>query len=71
MSNEKRVEVFIPKGYVNEEPNLLVGVNGVNYLLPRGKNSLVPQCVAEEVNRSREAQTAFDRKMDALLAEEV
>ena len=27
------VEVFIPKGYINEEPNLLVSVNGVNYLL--------------------------------------
>ena len=52
MSNEKRVEVFVPKGYVNEEPNLLVGVNGVNYLLPRGKTSLVPQCVADEVERS-------------------
>ena len=70
MSNGKRVEVFVPKGYVNEEPNLLVGVNGVNYLLPRGKNSLVPKCVAEELERSRCAQTALDRKMDELLAGE-
>lgn len=70
MSNEKRVEVFVPKGYVNEEPNLLVGVNGVNYLLPRGKTSLVPQCVADELERSRSAQTALDRKMDELLAGE-
>ena len=70
MSNEKRVEVFVPKGYVNEEPNLLVGVNGVNYLLPRGKTSLVPKCVAQEVERSRGAQTALDRKMDELLAGE-
>lgn len=70
MSNEKRVEVFIPKGYVNEEPNLLVGVNGVNYLLPRGKTSLVPACVAAEVERSRRAQTQLDRKMDELLSGE-
>ena len=70
MVDEKRVEVFIPKGYVNEEPNLLVGVNGVNYLLPRGKTSLVPQCVADEVERSGKAQTALDRKMDELLAGE-
>ena len=68
MDKEKRVEVFVPKGYVNEEPNLLVGVNGTNYLLPRGKASFVPACVAEELARSGKAQTALDRKMDELLA---
>ena len=70
MGNEKRVEVFVPKGYVSEEPNLMVGVNGVNYLLPRGKASLVPRCVAEELERSRRAQAELDRKMDAMLAGE-
>ena len=50
--NDTRVEVFIPKGYANDEPNLFVGVNGVNYLLPRGKTSLVPPAVAEEVKRA-------------------
>ena len=68
MEKEKRVEVYVPKGYVSEEPNLMVGVNGVNYLLPRGKASLVPKCVAEELDRSRKAQTELDRKMDAMLA---
>ena len=70
MANEKRVEVFIPKGYVNEEPNFLIGVNGMNYLLPRGKTSLVPACVAEELERSKKAQIMLDRKMDELLAGE-
>ena len=65
---DQRVEVFIPKGYGNEEPNLFVAVNGVNYLLPRGKASLVPKCVAEELERSRKAQMELDRKMDAMLA---
>ena len=43
---EDRVEVFVPKGYANDEPNLFVSVNGVNYLLPKGKKSLVPAHVS-------------------------
>ena len=30
---DKRVEVFIPRGSDREDPNLFVGINGVNYLL--------------------------------------
>ena len=63
---DKRVEVHIPKGYANEEPNLFVSVGGVNYLLPRGRVSLVPPAVAAELERSRRAQEALDRKMEAL-----
>lgn len=65
--NEERVEVFVPRGYANEEPNLLVGVNGKNYLLPRGKTSMVPKEVADEFNRSQKAQEALDRRVDELL----
>ena len=32
---EKRTEVFIPRGADREDPNLFVGINGVNYL-PEG-----------------------------------
>lgn len=67
MGKEERVEIFIPKGYANEDPNFLVGVNGVNYLLPRGQKSLVPSCVAAEVERARKAQVLLDQRMDAML----
>lgn len=63
---QERVEVYIPKGYVNEEPNLFVSVNGVNYLLPRGSKSLVPQEVARELERSRRAQEALDKKIEEM-----
>ena len=63
----EKVEVFIPKGYVNEEPNLFVSVGGVNYLLPRGRTSLVPPEVAYELERSRKAQEDLDRKIGQLL----
>ena len=62
---EKLVEVFVPKGYANDEPNLFVSVNGVNYLLPKGKESEVPAHIAEEYYRCQAAQArADDRKAE-------
>ena len=52
---DKRMEVFIPRGADRADPNLFVGINGVNYLLPRGKKSMVPQAVAEEITRGDKA----------------
>lgn len=66
-TQEARVEIFIPKGNANDEPNLFVGVNGKNYLLPKGKKSLVPPEVAYEVNRSIEAQERLDATIDKML----
>ena len=60
-------EVFIPKGNQNDELNLFVSINGVNYLLPKGKKSKVPPWVAYEIRRSQEAQEALDARVDALL----
>ena len=62
----KRVEVFIPRGADREDPNLFVGINGVNYLLPRGKKSMVPAAVAEEIARSDKAADAFYASVDVL-----
>ena len=64
---ENRVEVFVPKGYANDEPNLVIGINGVNYLLPRGKKSMVPDFVAEEFYRSQRAQDKLDETMEQML----
>jgi len=64
----KMEEIFIPKGHSGEEANLLVAVNGVNYLLPRGKKSSVPACVADEIRRSQKAQEAMDKRIDEMLA---
>lgn len=62
-----RVEVFIPKGNSNDDPNMFVSVNGVNFLLPRGKKSLVPVEVAQEIERSVKAQVALDTHIDEML----
>lgn len=65
--DEERVEIHVPKGYANDEPNLLISVNGVNYLLPRGKSSKVPKFIAEEFYRSQKAQEALDKRVDEML----
>ena len=64
---DERVEIFVPKGYANDEPNLMIAVNGVNYLLPKGKTSKVPPYVKEEYDRAMRAQEALDAKSEALL----
>jgi len=64
---DNRVEVFVPKGYANDEPNQFISVNGVNYLLPKGKKSMVPDFVAEEFYRSQKAQDKLDQNMEQML----
>ena len=64
---EEREEIFVPKGYANDEPNLLISVNGVNYLLPKGKTSNVPKFIADEFHRSQKAQEALDKRVDEML----
>ena len=66
----ERVEVYIPRGADREDPNFFVAVNGVNYLLPRGKKSMVPPEVAREFRRSQAAQEALDKRIEQLLEEQ-
>lgn len=63
---DDRVEVNIPRGGDREDPNLFVAVNGVNYLLPRGKKSCVPKAVADEIERSGRAADIFYENVDGM-----
>ncbi len=65
-TSDGRVELSVPRGSEREDPNLFVGVNGVNYLLPKGRKSRVPQEVAAEIGRSERARDRLDATMDAL-----
>jgi len=64
---EKRVKIFVPRGASNEDPNLFISVNGVNYLLPRGKESAVPEAVAAEYRRSLKAFERVDASAEKLM----
>ena len=66
---ERRVKVYVDRRTGNDEPNLVVGINGKNYVLPRGQESMVPPEVAEELARSKKAQLALDKTIDALTAQ--
>lgn len=66
-TEEKYVDLFIPKGYANEEPNLLISINCKNFVLPRGKTSKVPTYVKEEFDRAMRAQEIFDKNSESLL----
>ena len=60
MKKTDRVTVLVPRGGDREDPNLFVAVNGVNYLLPRGRRSEVPRAVAAELERAEAARDAMD-----------
>ncbi len=62
----ERVEIYIPRSGDREDPNLFVAVNGVNYLLPKGKKSMVPKFVAEEIERSNRAAEIFYENVDGM-----
>lgn len=63
----KLVDLTIPRGYVNDEPNLIISVNGKNYVLPRGKTSKVPPCVKYEYERAVRAMEKQDETVEKLL----
>ena len=66
---DTRVEVHIPRGAANDEPNLFVCVNGKAYLLPKGKTSKVPPEVAAEIERATKAQENLDNRKDEMIAQ--
>ena len=61
-----RVEITLPRAGDREDPNLFVGVNGVSYLLPKGKRSSVPPEVAAELERAERARDRLELTRGAL-----
>lgn len=53
-TQDDRVEVFLRPSA--EEPDKIVGVNGVMYQIPRGKPTMVPRFVADELHRAERAE---------------
>ena len=66
-NTEGYVDLFVERGYTNDEPNLFISINGKNYLLPKGKTSKVPKVVKDEYDRAMKAQAAFYEKSEELL----
>ena len=49
------VSLLIPRVPGDDSPNFFVGINGKNYLIPKGKTVEVPKEVAEEYHRAMRA----------------
>lgn len=62
-----RVPLDIPRGQANDEPNVFISVNGVGFLLPKGKRSMVPPYVKAEYERSVAAQSKMDEHVSEML----
>jgi hypothetical protein len=62
MANNKEgyVDLFIPKGFANDDPNEFISLNGKNYILPKGKTSKVPVAVKRQYEKSLRAQERLD-----------
>ena len=60
-------EIFIPRGSDRDDPNHFIGINGVNYLLPKGKKSRVPLAVAQEYHRSQRAEDQLHSTVQSLM----
>lgn len=69
-TKEKLVEIRVPRGRSNEEPCLMIGINGRNWLLPKGQVSMVPQYVAEEYQRHLEAVDSYSAQINNIQAVE-
>lgn len=65
-NNEKRVALTIPRRMGNDEHNVFISVNGVGYLLPKGKTSMVPPHIKAEYDRSVAAQNKWDEHVNEL-----
>lgn len=65
----KLVDLTIPRGYANDEPNYVISVNSENYVLPKGKTSKVPPAVKYEYDRSVRAQERLDETIEKKLEE--
>lgn len=57
---EEKVAIFVPRISGNTDPNLIIVLNGKNYVMPRGQTSVVPKTVAAEYERAQRAQHKVD-----------
>lgn len=69
IETNERVSVTIPRARYGEEENLFVAVNGVNYIVPKGKTVDVPDFVAAEIARAQAAEDKMYAEKERMLAQ--
>ena len=66
---EGKTNITIPRARRGEDEFYFVGVNGVGYQIPRGKEVTVPDFVAAEIERSQAAEDKMFEDKEKRLAE--
>lgn len=54
-------ELFVERDPSDKDPNVVIGINGKNWVMPRGEIAHVPKFVADEYRRARDAQYKADK----------
>lgn len=67
-ASEERVPIYIERAKPNEDPNFYVSINFKTFLLPKGKTSMVPRYVYEEIMRTINAEAHYEETVDNLKA---
>lgn len=70
MTKTNKVKIRIPKHAANDDPNFYIAINGVNYLIPKGKEVEVPDFVRDEYERSEAAREAFYNTVETMSAKD-
>ncbi len=54
-------DLFVDRDPSDKDPNIAIGINGKNWVMPRGETSRVPKFVADEYRRAKNAQIKADK----------
>ncbi|MDY4509364.1 MAG: hypothetical protein SPD95_11670 [Candidatus Faecousia sp.] len=60
-SDDGPVDLFVDRDPSDDNPNVVIGFNGKNYVMPRGEVSRVPKYIKDEYERSKRAQYKADK----------
>lgn len=60
------VDLFVDRDPSDDNPNVVIGFNGKNYVMPRGEVSRVPKYIKDEYERSKRAQYKADKTVAEL-----
>ena len=60
-------KITLPRARNGEDSTLFVSINGVNYLVPKGKEVEVPPEVAAEIRRAQAADEYFHEAAERML----
>lgn len=69
-ADDGKVDLYIPRGNAREEKQVVIGINGKNWVVPKGQHVRVPKFVADEYHRSVAASDVMYERKEEMAQEE-